>query len=323
MLQDIGFLEVVESRAASMSPGKISYCEWIITSKCNFACPYCNRLEPRGVQDPGLDQIHEFCGILAAMDCRYVHLTGGEPTVRRDLVEIVRIIRDHGMRVGISTNGSRATDQYLGLVDAGVELFSISLDTHDRAQNPQFAGVKNVFDQVVENIRVLATKCYVSTGVVFNDHNINQYREILEFISALGVRDIRVGTDTRYNQVVRFDLPESLLSRHPILRFRVNNFNQGLNMRGSALATTGRCHLVRDDLTIFGRDYYPCAVYAREKGRPIGQFGPGNVQERADWFSQHDSHEDSICKKFCMDFKCRFNDRVEHYEKENKNEKPV
>jgi MoaA/NifB/PqqE/SkfB family radical SAM enzyme len=247
------------------------------------------------------------------MDCKYVHLTGGEPTVRQDLIDIVRIIRDHGMRVGLSTNGSRPTQRYLDLVDAGVELFSISLDTHERARNAQFAGVGGVFDQVVENIRVLSTKCYVSTGVVFNDNNIGQYREILEFISSLGVRDIRVGTDTRYNQVVRFDLPEALLARHPILRFRVNNFNAGLNMRGSALATTSRCHLVRDDLTIFGHDYYPCAVYARERGKPIGQFGPNNVQERADWFAQHDSHADPICQKFCMDFKCRFNDRVESY----------
>lgn len=81
-LQDIGFLEVVEARAASMLPGKISYCEWILTSRCNFSCPYCNRLEPRGVQDLDLDQIREFCEVLKSMDCRYCHLTGGEPTVR-------------------------------------------------------------------------------------------------------------------------------------------------------------------------------------------------------------------------------------------------
>lgn len=96
------------------------------------------------------------------------------------------------------------------------------------------------------------------------------------------------------------------------------DFNAGLNMRGSALSATSKCHLVRDDITIFGTDFYPCAVQAREKGMPIGKFGTDNVILREKWFVEHDSHEDMICKKFCMDFKCMFNDRVEQFQCENK-----
>ena len=42
-LDDIGFLEIIETRAKNFSDEKFSYCEWIITSKCNFDCPYCNK----------------------------------------------------------------------------------------------------------------------------------------------------------------------------------------------------------------------------------------------------------------------------------------
>jgi hypothetical protein len=86
-------------------------------------------------------------------------------------------------------------------------------------------------------------------------------------------------------------------------------------MRGSGLAETSKCYLVKDDVTILGGDVYPCAVYAREGGSSIGRFTTYNEQLRYTWFQQHNSHKDPICKKFCMDFKCRYNDKAALQEK--------
>ena len=306
-LEDIGFLEVVEERAERITHGKISYCEWIITSNCNFNCPYCNRLEPRHTADLTLEQIRSYTKILAGMGCKYIHLTGGEPTTRKDLIDIVRLIRNFGIRVGISTNGSRRLIYYKDLIEAGVELFSISLDVHQRNLNPKFTMVPaNVFDVVTSNIRELSKMVYTNVGVVFNDDNAGKYREIIEFISGLGTHDIRIMTATKYNKILAFELDSILLAKHPILKFRVDNFNAGRNMRGSGLSQTSRCHLVRDDITIFGDDFYPCAVYIREGGPSIGKFGPDNVELREAWFADHNSHNDELCRTYCMDFKCRF-----------------
>jgi molybdenum cofactor biosynthesis enzyme MoaA len=311
-LEDIDFLEVIDERAKNIKHGKISYCEWIITSNCNFNCPYCNRLEPRQIPDLSLAQIKDYIQILANMDCKYVHLTGGEVTVRKDLVEIIQALKNAGIRVGLSTNGSRSFYYYQNLIDNGLELISMSLDVHQKDLNKKFTMVlDNVFDTVVNNIRELSKQIYVNVGVVFNDDNIKLYKDILNFISELGANDIRIMTSTKYNEIVKFDVSDQLLSKHPILKFRVKNFNEGLNMRGSDLSDTSKCHLVRDDLTIFGEDYYPCAVYIREKGNPIGKFSENNVHEREEWFKNHNSHKDPICQQFCMDFKCRFNDKIE------------
>jgi MoaA/NifB/PqqE/SkfB family radical SAM enzyme len=250
---------------------------------------------------------------LAGMGCQYVHLTGGEPTVRGDLGDIVRVVREHGMRVGISTNGSRTYDYYSGLIDLGVELFSISLDVHTEDLNRVFTRVGGVFERVVSNIRQLAPRVYVNVGVVFNDDNIQYHNEICRFISGLGVADIRIMTSTKYNKVMKLGVDSDLLVKHPILKYRVDNFNAGRNMRGSGLSTTCKCYLVRDDVTIYGQDFYSCAVYLREGGHPIGKFGDGNVELREEWFRRHNSHEDPICRNYCMDFKCMFNDRVEQY----------
>jgi MoaA/NifB/PqqE/SkfB family radical SAM enzyme len=246
------------------------------------------------------------------MGCKYIHLTGGEPTTRPDLLDIVRLIRSFGIRVGISTNGSRRLTYYEELVEAGIELFSLSLDVHQRDLNNKFTMVPSrVFDVVVSNIRELSKMVYTNVGVVFNDDNADKYREIIEFISGLGAHDIRIMTATKYNKILAFELDSYLLDKHPILKFRVENFNAGRNMRGSGLAQTPRCHLVRDDITIFGEDFYSCAVYVREGGSPIGKFGTGNIELREAWFDSHNSHRDELCSTYCMDFKCQFNDRVE------------
>jgi len=115
-------------------------------------------------------------------------------------------------------------------------------------------------------------------------------------------------TATQCSWVRKFELSEELLNKHLILKFRVQNFNAGLNMRGSH---TSNCYLVLDDVTLVRDYHYPCAVYAREGGEPLGKITSNFKEERLQRFKRHDSHKDPICQKFCMDFKCRFNDQVE------------
>jgi len=310
-LEDIGFLEVIEERAKTIAPGRISYCEWIITSHCNFKCPYCNPLKGELAIDPTYNQAKNIITLLSWEQCKYVHLTGGEPSTRKDLPEIINEIKSHGMRAGISTNGSKPLSYYTFLVDSGIELFSISLDVHKKQLNRQFTLVDNVFDTVVNNIKEISSLVYTNVGVVLNDDNIGFYQDIIKFVSDLGVDDIRLMTATKYNKVLELDIPDDILSKHPILKFRVDNFNAGKNMRGSSLGLSHKCHLVKDDITIAGKYYFPCAVYAREGGSPIGEFNSNNEAERYAWFEKHDSYEDPICKKYCMDFKCRFNEKVD------------
>jgi MoaA/NifB/PqqE/SkfB family radical SAM enzyme len=309
-LQDIGFLEVIDDRITNFSPGKISYCEWFITANCNFSCPYCNHLKDQKAVDPSWQNVIEIISTLSGVGCKYIHLTGGEPTTRQDLFDIIKEIKSHNIRVGISTNGSKPIEYYYKLVTAGVELFSISLDIHRRELNHKFTLVHNVFDLVVNNIRELSKLVYVNVGTVFTEENIEYYNDIIKFISDLGVSDIKIGTDTKYNKLHHFDIPEEILIKHPVLRFRTNNFNMGRNMRGSELGNSRKCYLVLDDVTIAGGECYPCAVYVRENGNPIGPFDKDNETYRRSWFESHDSYTDPICRKFCMDFKCKFNEKA-------------
>lgn len=309
-LSRIGFLEVTEERLRRVRlDADWHYCEFLVTPRCNFRCPYCNRLTgpETGVELP-LERVLAVIDLLHAGRLRYLHLTGGEPTVRRDLLRIVQYARERGIRVGISTNGSADPQLYLDLVDAGVELFSISLDVDSPALNPVMTGIRrDVFDRVAENIRMLSRRVYVNVGCVITPVNLPRAAEIISFISSLGAHDIKLGTATGFNQLIDIRVPDALLDRHPILAYRIRNFRAGRNMRGLREGDADRCWMVLDDVTIAGEHHYPCAVYAREGGKPIGRVGPGMKAERLRWLGAHEPLRDPICRRFCMDFKCDYN----------------
>jgi len=99
------------------------YCEIAVTGRCNFACTYCNRMGGQIDLDQVCAFITENCSTL-----RHVQLTGGEPTLYPHLKKLCRFIKDQGIKVGISTNGSATMDLYRAL---DPHMFSISLDDYD------------------------------------------------------------------------------------------------------------------------------------------------------------------------------------------------
>ncbi|MGA3161991.1 MAG: radical SAM (seleno)protein TrsS [Terracidiphilus sp.] len=116
-----------------------------VTARCNLACPVCfasagSAPEP----DPSVAEIENWCHALLASGGPFnIHLSGGEPTVRHDLPEIVRRIRAQGFSyIQLNTNGLRLAEEkeYAGaLKEAGLTCVFL-----------QFDGIT---DEVFEKIR--------------------------------------------------------------------------------------------------------------------------------------------------------------------------
>jgi cyclic pyranopterin phosphate synthase len=116
-----------------------------VTDRCNFRCPYCMPAEIFGpdykfLKDPQLMSLGELArmlGAFVALGVEKIRITGGEPLVRRDVPELVRIIkRDLGVRdVALTTNGWLLERYLPELKDAGLDRLNISLDSlrHDTA----------------------------------------------------------------------------------------------------------------------------------------------------------------------------------------------
>ena len=110
----------------------IAYLRLSLTDRCNFRCDYCSVSD---YDDPDTvlarAEIARLVGIFARLGVRRVRLTGGEPTLRKDVVAIAEEVRATlGIEeVAITTNGHRLRELASPLRSAGVGCVNVSLDT--------------------------------------------------------------------------------------------------------------------------------------------------------------------------------------------------
>ena len=305
-LEDIGFYTLTDHRAATASStSQLMRCELILTDACNFKCPYCKGLRPDVKETMSLARAKEVVYIWAKDNLKSIRLSGGEPTVYKDLVELVWYIRLLGVEnIAISTNGSADMALYKELVNAGVNDFSISLDACCSAFGDAMAGgIPGAWDKVVANIKEIAKLSYVTLGVVVTEDTVKDLKEAIEFAASLGVADIRIISSAQYNQLLDSAkaVDPAVYLKYPILKYRILNLLQERNVRGLRPGDSTRCGLVLDDMAVAGDYHFPCIIYMREGGDPVGKVGPNMRQERLKWARTHNTHTDPICSKNCLD----------------------
>ena len=114
---------------------QITYLRVSVTDRCNMRCVYC--MPPEGIQLQShaavmrYEEIAEVVRAAASQGIREVRLTGGEPLVRLDLAELVRLIAEiPGIEdMSLTTNGLLLGKYARSLADAGLRRVNVSLDT--------------------------------------------------------------------------------------------------------------------------------------------------------------------------------------------------
>jgi len=314
-LQDIGFYTLSDNRARhTSSTSSLWRCELLLTSACNFKCPYCRGTDKSA--NITFEDAKRVVDLWCDHDLQNIRFSGGEPTCVEWLPDLVKYTNTKGVkRIAISTNGSASLDDYKTLFHNGCNDFSISLDACCSTFGDKMAGVPGMWDTVVGNIEALSELSYVTTGCVFDEKNINQSVQTVIFAHDLGVADIRIITTAQYSKSLGFALkiPESVTKHHPILEYRVGNFKKGLNVRGLSETDNHQCPLVLDDMAIKGDYHYPCIIYMRELGKPIGRVSETMREERFGWYKNHNCFDDDICRQNCLDVCIDYNNRVRSY----------
>ena len=107
---------------------------WNMTQRCNLKCVHCyaHAVEVDGTDDINTEQAKAMIDDLAAFGAPVMLFSGGEPLVRKDLVELASHATGKGMRAVISTNGTLITPQKAReLKEVGLSYVGISLDAGD------------------------------------------------------------------------------------------------------------------------------------------------------------------------------------------------
>jgi len=132
----------------------IEYLRISVTDRCNFRCVYCMPaaglawLPKEGILH--YEEIAEVVRQLAPLGLRRLRLTGGEPTIRRDLVSLVALLRDvPGIEdIALSTNGVLLPTLARPLREAGIDRVNISADSLRRDRIAAIARRDLGFDPV-------------------------------------------------------------------------------------------------------------------------------------------------------------------------------
>ena len=319
-LKEIGFYTLSDERVLNTSEtSQMKRCEMIITEYCNFKCPYCRGLKAeiygqRKIKELSFEEIKRNIDLWCLnMPLENIRFSGGEPTLHKNIVEIIAYAKSKGItRIAISTNGSNKIELYKQLIEAGCNDFSISLDACCADDGDKMAGgIKGSWAKVVENIEAISKLTYVTVGVVLTPENIDKTIDTIRFAHNLGVADIRIISAAQWNKPIpRLNEVETEIKEaHPILKYRIKHFAEGRNVRGMIEADSKKCALVLDDSVIAGDFHFPCVIYMREKGEPIGKVSETMRTERAEWFKKHDCFKDEICKNNCLDVCIDYNNK--------------
>ncbi len=160
-----------------------------VTDRCNFRCRYC--MPEEGMtwlhRDELLsyEEITRVVAVLGGLGVSHVRLTGGEPLMRKDLSELVRLIRRISAieDIALTTNGYFLAEQIDALVDAGVDRLNVSMDSLDPATFSKMAR-RAYFDRVWEGVQAALRRgigpvkinAVLIRGV--NDHEIPRFVDL-------------------------------------------------------------------------------------------------------------------------------------------------
>lgn len=318
-LEDIGFYTLSDDRAKNSSTSSDLWrCELILTHRCNFKCAYCRGLKEEYQRDITLSEAKQVIDFWVNDRVHNIRLSGGEPTIWPNLLNLVNYAKDKGIeRIALSSNGSADLEYYKELINAGVNDFSISLDACCSSHAKKMAGEINLaWDKLVNNIKELSKLTYVTIGIVITEDNINEVKNIIHFADSLGVSDIRIISAAQYNQLLSIvsDIDENIINKYPILKYRINNIKNNRNVRGIGELDNRQCPLVLDDMAVVGKYHYPCIIYLREQGNPIGVINSNVREDREKWYKSHDCFKDEICRKNCLDVCVDYNNKKMYYD---------
>lgn len=163
-----------------------------ITNTCNFGCAYCvdgEAVEQKQTQQLSPEQLVKIIQNLhEKLDFDTIRLTGGEPTLYRNLVELVRNLSKLNVPLKMTSNGYLLSKMAKQLADAGLESINISLDAIDEVVFEQMAKRKGL-SQVLEGIEsCIQNGIQVKlNSVIMNGLNHSQVLPLFEYAKAKGI----------------------------------------------------------------------------------------------------------------------------------------
>lgn len=165
---------------------------WNFTNQCNLHCRHC--YQSSGSQ-PQADELSlaEKLQVVDELGKAYVPMiafAGGEPTMSKDLLAVLKRCQSYGIHTTVATNGTMlSTERVRALRDAGVRYVEVSLDSTDSDKHDAFRGQSGVWERTVQGIKNVAAVEGIRPGLAMCVHqdNYDEVEDMIELSESLGV----------------------------------------------------------------------------------------------------------------------------------------
>ncbi len=175
-----------------------------VNTTCNFKCFFCH-MEGTGIQkrEMSFDEILSVIRVAHKQGINKIKFTGGEPTLRRDIVDLVRATRSIvSGEISMTTNGTRLRQLAPELKEAGLDRINVSMHSIDREGFEFITGV-DAFDKAVDGVHAAQEAGLLPVKVNFVALNGINADNIWDMINASASEDFIL-------QIIEYEVPREL-----------------------------------------------------------------------------------------------------------------
>ncbi len=240
-----------------------------IIPRCNLRCEMCNHWRRPYGDALSRERLYTLVSELAALGCRKLHISGGEPLLHTDTPDLIAHANHLGIRVNMTTNGT-LVDKAMAkcLIQAGLRSVNVSLDSPDRKTHEKVRGVPHAWKKTTHAIAYFARwqhkgKLTIRVNTVVNRINYTTLQPLPDLVADLGATNLNlIGVDDHCGEHL------SLSRRH------IEHYNAAIAPALSHRALERALMQHEDEAYPFGRE--PRHIRHSKRGR----FAMG-------WYRQH------------------------------------
>lgn len=165
------------------------YVGWDCSRVCNLNCEHCGAKKEKYTKELETEEIKKVIDQISKMGSKYFEVTGGEPLLRKDLLEVFEYAKSKGLKTSLATNGFLIDKDNVSKISQVFDIFQISLDGPEKIHN-EIRGNKFAFKKVIRAVELLKKSDknpYLTISSVITSHNFPYLEEMAKIISKLNV----------------------------------------------------------------------------------------------------------------------------------------
>jgi len=162
-----------------------------LTFRCQNDCPHCYAGGPHETEEMNTENWKRVLNKMKELGIFIATFTGGEPTLREDLPELIAHAQKIGIVTGLVTNGRRLKDKDFvsTLEKAGLDFAQVTLESSNPEIHDEMTGSRGSWQETIEGIRnLIPTTIYTTTNTTLTKLNAAGFLETLDLVNSMGVK---------------------------------------------------------------------------------------------------------------------------------------